>query len=165
MIKSVTLPGRLSGFGSTSGGMSGVKKQIDALLGALYPTGASLERRAEKRMPYPHLVYLTPVAPDGHTPAGETQVVAGKHLSENGLGFYHQQPLHYRRMIVSLDQGNGRWLGVLIDLTWCRFTKQGWYESGGRFLQLVPSPIDETPLSSASPQIDTSLAVEEFMSI
>ena len=46
-------------------------------------------------------------------------------------------------MIVSLRTGTGAWLGFLIDLTWCRFTKQGWYESGGRFLQSVLSPIDE----------------------
>jgi len=60
------------------------------------------------------------------------------------LGFYHPHPLPYRRMIVSLETGDGRWLSFLIDLTWCRFTKQGWYESGGRFLQPVDPPIELT---------------------
>jgi hypothetical protein len=32
-------------------------------------------------------------------------------------------------------------MGVLVDLKWCRFTRHGWYESGGRFLQIVPSPL------------------------
>jgi hypothetical protein len=46
-------------------------------------------------------------------------------------------------MIASLESGNGRWLGFLIDLTWCRFNRHGWYESGGRFLQAVLSPVEE----------------------
>ena len=45
-------------------------------------------------------------------------------------------------MIVSLESRSGQWLGFLIDVTWCRFTKQGWYESGGRFLQSVLSPVE-----------------------
>ena len=69
--------------------------------------------------------------------------MVGKHLSERGLGFYHPQPLPYRRMIVSLEGPRGDWFGFLIDLTWCRFTRQGWYESGGRFLESVASPMEE----------------------
>ena len=48
-------------------------------------------------------VSMTPVGADGHTPEGEPVVAAGKHLSERGLGFFHQSPLPYRRMIVSLE--------------------------------------------------------------
>jgi hypothetical protein len=117
--------------------------QVWALLGTLYPQGELVERRREQRYPYPHLVHLTPVNADGLTPAGESVVVIGKHLSERGLGFYHREPLPYRRMIVSLEAPGGLHLGFLIDLTWCRFTRHGWYESGGRFLGSVPSPVDE----------------------
>jgi hypothetical protein len=42
-------------------------------------------------------------------------------------------------MIVALETAGGDRLRLLIDVTWCRFTEQGWYESGGRFLQTVPS--------------------------
>ncbi|HEY4761701.1 MAG TPA: hypothetical protein VIH42_14070 [Thermoguttaceae bacterium] len=113
------------------------------LLSTLYPKDDILERRRENRYPFPHLIHLTPVADDGKTPQGKSIVVVGKHLSQRGLGFYHPTPLPYRRMIASL-QCNGHWLGFLIDLKWCRFTKQGWYESGGRFIQAVPSPIKNT---------------------
>ena len=44
-------------------------------------------------------------------------------------------------MIVSLEDQRGGWFGFLILLGWCRFTKQGWYESGGRFLEAVASPL------------------------
>ncbi len=119
-----------------------LRTQVWGLLTTLYPKNDLSERRRENRYPVPYLVHLTSVADDGTTPQAETIVVVGKHLSERGLGFYHPQPLPHRRMIVSLESGTGQWLGFLIDLTWCRFTKQGWYESGGRFLESVLSPVE-----------------------
>ena len=68
-----------------------------------------------------------------------------ENIFQRGLGFYHPQPLPHRRMIASLESGNGHWLGFLIDVTWCRFTKHGWYESGGRFLEAVLSPVETAP--------------------
>lgn len=117
-----------------------VRTQVWGLLGALYPRGEVVERRGDQRYPYPYLVYLTPVDDDGITAKGEPLVVVGKHLSERGLGFYHPKPLPHRRMIASLETAGGRRMHFLIDLTWCRFTRHGWYESGGHFLQAVPAP-------------------------
>jgi hypothetical protein len=101
------------------------------------------ERRREDRCPFPYLVHLTPVD-QALRPVGETVAVVGKHLSQRGLGFYHAHLLPHRRMIVSLEAGEGCWLSFLIDVKWCRFTRQGWYESGGRFLQPVDPPIELT---------------------
>ena len=47
-------------------------------------------------------------------------------------------------MIALLETAGGARLAFLIDLTWCRFKRQGWYESGGRFLQVAPLPVDPT---------------------
>jgi len=118
-----------------------LRRQVWGILAGLYPPGKTSERRTDQRFPYPYLLYLSPVGPDGVSPEGESVVVVGKHLSEHGLGFYYQQPLPYRRMIASLQVQEARWIGFLIDITWCRFTEHGWYDSGGRFLQAVPSPI------------------------
>jgi hypothetical protein len=118
-----------------------VGQQVWRILAGLYPPGKVIERRADQRFPFPHLLYLTPVGSDGVSPTSESVVVVGKHLSERGLGFFYQQPLPYRRMIASLAMQDSRWAGFLIDITWCRFTQHGWYDSGGRFLQAVPSPI------------------------
>jgi hypothetical protein len=123
-----------------------LREQVRAVLLGLYPAGKVIERRRERRYPYPHLLYLTPA--DQPPEASKSIVVVGKQLSERGLGFYHQQPLPHRRMIASLDAGD-HWLGLLIDLTWCRFTRKGWYESGGRFLETVPSPIDSAQRAEA----------------
>ncbi|MGQ9574877.1 MAG: hypothetical protein ACUVUC_06130 [Thermoguttaceae bacterium] len=112
------------------------------VLAAVYPQGDLVERRRDARYPYPYLVYLRPVAEDGVTPEGDPLVAVGKHLSERGFGFYHPKPLAHRKMIASLEIAGGKRLGFLIDISWCRFTREGWYESGGRFLQVVPSPVE-----------------------
>lgn len=119
----------------------GIRTQVWNVLGNLYPRGNTVERRHERRYPYPYLVHLTPVAADGVTPQGESLVVVGKHLSDRGLGFYHPKPIPHRRMIVTLEIVAGKPSAFLIDLNWCRFTKEGWYESGGRFLRVVPCPL------------------------
>ncbi len=118
-----------------------IRTQVWGMLTTLYPHNDLIERRRDSRYPFPSLVHLTPVAADGITPEGKTIVVVGKDLSEHGIGFYHQAPLQHRRMIASVECKSGHWLGFLIDVNWCRFTKGGWYESGGRFIQVVLSPI------------------------
>ncbi len=117
-----------------------LRGKVWSALGAMRPRPGRLQRRSRRRYPYPYLVYLTPVADDGVTPQGESVVVVGKHLSEGGLGFYHPEPLPHRRMIASLETTGGKWIDLLIDISWCRFTREGWYESGGRFLQAAPTP-------------------------
>lgn len=115
----------------------GFRGQVVGLLKAMYPENALPERRRENRYPFPYLVHLTPVDENGEASSNETIVVVGKHISERGLGFFHPAPLAYRNMIASVEGADGQWLGFLIDLSWCRFTKQGWYESGGRFLRAI----------------------------
>jgi hypothetical protein len=117
-----------------------MKAQLWGLLSAMYPDGGLPERRRQERFPYPRLVYLNPVAADGQTPLGNGLVVAGKHISERGLGFYHPTPLPYRWVVASLEKGPDEWLSLLLDVSWCRFSRRGWYESGGRFLRAVAWP-------------------------
>lgn len=116
-----------------------VRKQVWKLLSAVYPGGHLVERRTDQRYPYPRLITLHPMLGDGRTPAGPPLTVVGKHLSERGLGFFHPEPLPQRLVVVSLDKGDGRRLSFLLDVHRCRFTPQGWYESGGRFVAAVPT--------------------------
>ena len=120
-----------------------IRTQVWGVLTTLYPRNDLVERRRDNRYPFPCLIHLTPVGDDGVTPEGKSIVVVGKHLSEHGLGFYHQFPLPQRRMVASVEDKQGHWLGFLIDISWCRFTCGGWYESGGRFLQTVLSPLEK----------------------
>jgi hypothetical protein len=121
---------------------NGVHNQVWRLLSGLYPNGNRIERRHEQRYPYPRLISLWPMKADGATPDGEELTVVGKHISEGGLGFFHQQPISHRLAVASLESSDGRWLGFLLDIHRCRFTHHGWYESGGKFLRAVPSPLN-----------------------
>lgn len=118
-----------------------VRRQVWEILAGLSPHAHHPERRAAQRYPYPNLLYLTPVGDNGISSTGDSIVVVGKHISERGLGFFYQQPLPHRRMIASLEAQQSGWVGFLIDITWCRFTRHGWYDSGGRFLQAVAAPL------------------------
>lgn len=96
------------------------------------------DRRSEYRYPFPRLIELRPAAKrDVHNDESAT-VVVGKSISDHGIGFFHQQPITFRRGIASVQDESGRWIGLLVDITWCRFTQFGWYESGGRIIREVP---------------------------
>ena len=121
-----------------SSGDAALRKAVRQFLNSLYPGTPFVERRREPRYPFPHLIQLIPAGRDAKPlPNHDPVVVAGKHLSDRGLAFFHQSPLPYRRVIAVLDGREGRKFRVLLDLTWCRFTQLGWYEGGGRILQLV----------------------------
>ena len=135
----LVLPPRNPGAVSTSVDPD-VRNRVWDLVSKLYPSGNVAERRGERRYPFPQLVHLSPVADERIESTGEPVVVVGKHISERGIGFFHREPLAYRRVIASLPYGDQS-LGLLTDLTWCRFTRHGWYESGGRFLKIAPSQI------------------------
>src|SRR5215831_5704509 len=113
-----------------------IRERVHEILVLMHRPAPGYERRRDRRYPYPHRVHLTPVNADGQLDTENTIVVIGNSLSEGGFGFYHAQPLADRRVVVSFHTGSERWVGLLMDLRWCRFA-QGWYESGGRFLQPV----------------------------
>jgi hypothetical protein len=140
-----TAPASVNTIGRLPTPDADVATSVRTLLANSYPSERMVERRRAHRYPFPHLIVLTPVMPDGVTQVGPPVVAAGKQISETGLGFYHPAPLPFRRVIASLEQGPGNWIGFLMDLHWCRFTRYGWYESGGRFLQSVASPLNVKP--------------------
>lgn len=125
----------------------GVRRVVRLLLAGSPIPG--VDRRESRRYPFPHLVHLTPLAPDGTPLRDETVVVIGKDLSERGLGFYHQQPLACRKAIVSLEAADGEWVAFVIDIKWCRFTTHAWYDSGGCLLETAEPILRRHPRAAA----------------
>ena len=118
-----------------------VRKRVLAILRASQlQQQVAVERRKDRREPYPYPIHVTPVGADGAIEKNDTFVVLGKHLSERGLDFYCEAPVPHRRVITSWKDSNGKWLALLLDLRWCRSNEHGWYENGGRFLRVVNSP-------------------------
>jgi len=122
-------------------GQDRIAELVESAVIAIEPMRRPMERRREARYPYPYALHVTPLTADGCAADNETFVVIGKHLAPHGVDFYSRQPLAYRRVIVSLDCGVEGWVGLLVELTWCRFGRHGWYDNGGRFLSVVPSPL------------------------
>jgi hypothetical protein len=121
-----------------------MQHHIHAFLANLLPHTLPNEPRHNMRYPYPFLFGLVPVGKDGVTPLPESITVVGKNVSNHGIGFYHREPIPHRRVIIALGNAPDNRLTVLTELLWCRFTRQGWYDSGGRFLEIVtqtPQPI------------------------
>jgi hypothetical protein len=104
----------------------------------LNPTVA-LERRRDERMPVPVLFRLTPLDDDRAPIVSAAVTVVGKNISRRGMSFYHEQPLPHRRALISVQHPEISDFSAEIDITWCRFTKPGWYESGGRLVAAVPA--------------------------
>lgn len=115
---------------------------VRCVVSSVQPHRMQNERRHEKRYPFPYPIHLLPVDTHGQPTGDEPLVVVGKNLSEQGLDFYHCEPVSFRRVIASLPCGPDRWVAFHLDLTWCRFSGYGWYENGGKFLASVESPLE-----------------------
>jgi hypothetical protein len=114
-----------------------VAEVVQQLLARAQSQQFRLERRKEKRFPYPYLVALTPVNRHDLSPIGDVVSVIGKHISPSGFGFFHQKPLPYQHMILSVPDLGTTEMGLLIRLRWCRFLQDSWFESGGQLIKLV----------------------------
>lgn len=135
------------------------RAHVHSVIRQLLQQTVAVERRSDRRYPYPHLITLIPVAPDGTHLTDETTVVIGKQLSVGGLSFYHRQPIPHRRAVVVFEFGSHR-AALLVDLAWCRYMRQGWYVNGGRFIQAVM-----THVNRGRPPEETHLSPQEFSSL
>ena len=117
-----------------------LRDQVRKAIRRSQTTYAGLERRRNLRVPFPYPIYLTPVDPNGDAVHEKRFAVVGRHLSECGLDFYHSEPVTSRKLIASLDDHNDQ-VGFVMELTWCRFGRHGWYENGGRFVSIAQTPL------------------------
>lgn len=95
------------------------------------------DRRLLQRVPYGRLLPLTPVNDDNRGTRGEPIYVVGKHLSRQGLDFFHHEPIPQRLAVASLEIATGQHLHFLLKITWCRFLRANWYDSGGHFIKII----------------------------
>ncbi|REJ64711.1 MAG: hypothetical protein DWQ31_20705 [Planctomycetota bacterium] len=116
--------------------------EIEGLLTNLIPLDPPIERRGERRYPYPALLRVLPYDEStgqvdaANFDSASAKVVVGHHLSLHGIGFFHREPLADRHVIVEFPEARqGEPLRVLVKLKWCRFAREGWYESGGRMIR------------------------------
>lgn len=104
-------------------------------------TGNGGERRNRDRFPIPYTFRLTPIDRNGNLLNDETTTVVGKDLSLTGIGFSHDYPLLFRRVIVSLNHPKVGRFAVEAEVVWTRPTPIGLYESGCRLIRTVDGHI------------------------
>jgi hypothetical protein len=108
-------------------------QQVQALVALLHPT-VTLERRRDDRIDLPMLFRIQPLDDQRQPIQDSAMTVVGKNISRRGISFYHDRPLPYRRALISAVHPEFDGFHAEIDVSWCRFTKPGWYESGGRLI-------------------------------
>jgi hypothetical protein len=119
-------------------GRAAVGRQVESLLAWLNPPVA-VERRSDERIAVPLLFQLTPLTERWQPVESAALTVVGKNISRRGICFYHNQPLSYRRAVITVNHPGYNDFSVEIDIGWCRFTSPGWYESGARLVAVAPA--------------------------
>ena len=117
-----------------------IRSKVDFLVQRMSRSWAGVERRGDRRVPFPYPIHLTPCDRVGILTGEPTNVVLGRHLAERGLDFYHRRPLPHRYVIASFACGEGGWVSLLLELRRTCFDQAGWYRTGGRFLRAVSAP-------------------------
>ena len=60
-------------------------------------------------------------------------------VSPLGIGLVHIMPVHQGEVVVSLDLPSGNKVALRTEIVWCKNFDDGWYASGGRFIDVVGS--------------------------
>ncbi len=82
----------------------------------------------------------------------------GHDISLTGLSFTHEEPLAERKVAVSFLFDDGPLDSVVTLLRWCRFRRDGFYQTGGLFLRAIALG-DEATLSDRTALGDGACAL------
>jgi hypothetical protein len=59
-------------------------------------------------------------------------------ISPLGIGLVHTRPIESGEVIVTLDLPSGGSVRLRTEIIWCKSFGDGWYASGGRFIDVLP---------------------------
>ena len=97
-----------------------------------------LQQRAHHRVRYAKPVLVTPLDDRTEEPLASPLEASGHDISLTGMSFMHEEPLACRLVAVRFPAGEVSIDAVVTRLNWCRFTRDGLYQSGGVFVRAVP---------------------------
>lgn len=92
------------------------------------------DRRACVRVAANEPMDLVPLSDESAEPMGMPERVICCDISDHGLRIRHRGPLVFRTVGLSFP---GNELQFVTRLKWCRFTRDGQYESGGMFVKVI----------------------------
>jgi hypothetical protein len=115
----------------TPGGEQRARDAINRVLDKPWPKGNS-ERRAASRAPY-----FGPVAVGLHGSEFPQFSAFARDISPLGVGLLHIMPLECGEVVVTFRREGEPPLALRTQIMWCDDCGEGWYISGGRFLDVV----------------------------
>jgi len=96
-----------------------------------------IERRHEKRHAFSNLLTLTPVCPQTFEPVGDRIRAVGRQISTGGLDFFYNGLLTDTHVLFHPNSGLDDENSLLLKLKWCHYLGDGWYLTGGQFIDVV----------------------------
>lgn len=120
-------------------------EEVSRLLNCLvaeWGDNVTFHRRSELRTSFNGAIVLTPFDAGSSSPNGEPRLVRGRNVSLHGISFEHETPLPHRDIVLTFALPDGCVESLVTRLMWCRFNRDGRYQSGGRLLRSIASPID-----------------------
>lgn len=109
-----------------------------------YSSDSLIVSRRSHRMSFPDRMCLTGLDAD-LAACAVPLLVRGRDLSIDGISFSHLRPVPYRHVQMLLPLASGL-ESIIVRLTWCRYSRQGEYVSGGYFVRRADaseSPADD----------------------
>ena len=89
------------------------------------------EQRDAPRRSYFGAVTVIPAAPRAELSA------FARDISPLGIGLVHTKPIENGEVVVTLDLPSGRTIRLRTEIIWCKCFGDGWYASGGRFIDVL----------------------------
>ena len=125
-----------------------------------------VEKRSLRRYPFRRPLTITPVETrTGRPDHAKSFAAFGLDISATGIGFLARQLVPARKAVVTCDGPENRPVSILFEPRWVRFTRGGWYQTGGRLLAVLPNESDAPPrlrLLESPPEAEADEAVEEL---
>lgn len=116
-------------------------REIETLIASVvasWQRGRAVDGRRWHRAVYGQPIAITPLDEAAERPIGPARVAHGRDISPGGIAFLHREVLPFRHVAVTFLDGTALLQSVAVRLTWCRFSSDGVYKSGGKFLRLLP---------------------------
>jgi hypothetical protein len=94
-----------------------------------------VERRGEPRHPF-----FRPVSVIVESPQRRQFSAFSREISKCGIGLLHNMPLDASEVTLAILGPVGEVCRFKTQIIWCRPCGEGWYLSGGRFLDVLAQP-------------------------
>lgn len=117
-----------------------------------------IEKRVQRRYPFRKPITVTPVNNHSGRPDRLKSFTAfGIDISSCGICFLARQLVPARKAVLSAEGPNHETVTLLFEPRWVRFTRGGWYQTGGRLVEVLPDekePYLSIRLVEAPPDIE-----------